>query len=65
MALNSLAFIAFLALVLLVYYIVPKKFQWIVLLVASYGFYLTSGVKNVVFIDTSQFLSISQECLSV
>lgn len=50
MALNSLAFLAFLALVLLVYYIVPKKFQWIVLLVASYGFYLTSGVKNVVFI---------------
>ena len=50
MALNSLAFIAFLALVLLVYYIVPKKFQWIVLLVASYGFYLTSGVENLVFI---------------
>lgn len=50
MALNSLAFIAFLALVLLVYYIVPKKFQWVVLLIASYGFYLTSGIKNVVFI---------------
>lgn len=50
MALNSLAFLAFLAVVLLVYYIVPKKFQWVVLLVASYGFYLTSGIRNLVFI---------------
>ncbi len=50
MALNSLAFLAFLALVLVVYYIVPKKVQWVVLLVASYGFYLTSGIKNVLFI---------------
>ncbi len=60
MALNSLAFIAFLALVLLVYYIVPKKFQWIVLLVASYGFYLTSGVENVLFIvSTTIFTYLS------
>ncbi len=50
MALNSLAFLAFLAIVLVIYYIVPKKFQWVVLLVASYGFYLSSGVKNLVFI---------------
>ncbi|MBQ4128680.1 MAG: MBOAT family protein [Ruminococcus sp.] len=50
MALNSLAFVAFLAIVLVVYYIVPKKFQWVVLLVASYGFYVTSGLKNLVFI---------------
>lgn len=50
MALNSLKFLVFLAAVLVVYYIVPKKFQWAVLLVASYGFYLSSGIDNVVFI---------------
>ena len=50
MALNSLTFLAFLALVLVVYYAVPKKWQWIVLLVASYGFYLSSGVSSLVFI---------------
>ena len=60
MALNSLAFLAFLALVLVVYYIVPKKFQWVVLLVASYGFYLTSGIKNVLFIiGTTVFTYLS------
>lgn len=60
MALNSLAFLAFLALVLLVYYIVPKRFQWIVLLVASYGFYITSGVENLVFIiGTTVFTYLS------
>ncbi len=50
MALNSLTFLAFLAVVLLIYYIVPKKFQWVVLLVASYGFYLSSGVGHVIYI---------------
>ncbi len=50
MTLNSLKFIAFLAIVLIAYYVVPKKYQWSVLLVASYGFYLTSGVDNVIFI---------------
>lgn len=33
-----------------VYYIVPKKYQWFVLLTASYGFYLSSGLKHVVYI---------------
>ena len=50
MALNSLTFLAFLAVVVLVYYIVPKKIQWVVLLVASYGFYLSSGLDHVIFI---------------
>lgn len=50
MALNSLTFLAFLAIVVLVYYIVPKKIQWVVLLVASYGFYLSSGIDHVIFI---------------
>ena len=50
MALNSFKFMIFLAAVVFVYYVVPKKLQWAVLLVASYGFYLASGVDNVAYI---------------
>ena len=50
MALNSINFMIFLAFVVAVYYLVPKKFQWLVLLIASYGFYLSSGMDNVIYI---------------
>lgn len=50
MALNSLPFLLFLAAVTVIYYIVPKKFQWVVLLLASYGFYLSSGIESVAYI---------------
>lgn len=50
MTLNSLTFLAFLAAVVIVYYAFPKKYQWFVLLVASYGFYLSSGIDHVVYI---------------
>ncbi|MBQ4313089.1 MAG: MBOAT family protein, partial [Clostridia bacterium] len=36
--------------VVVLYYIVPKRFQWCLLLLASYAFYLFSGIKQVVFI---------------
>lgn len=50
MAYTSISFLVFLAAVLLVYYIVPKRFQWAVLLIASYTFYLFSGVAQCAFI---------------
>lgn len=50
MALNSFNFLVFLGIVVFIYYIVPKKYQWAVLLVASYGFYLASGFEHVIFI---------------
>ncbi len=50
MALYSLKFLAFVALVAFVYYIVPKKWQWSVLLIASYGFYIASGIENLAYI---------------
>lgn len=60
MALNSLSFMLFVAAVVAVYYLVPKKYQWIVLLVASYGFYLSSGIKQVIFlIGTTLFTYLS------
>ena len=50
MSLMSLSFILFLAVVLVAYYLVPKKYQWAALLVASYTFYLFSGIKPVIYI---------------
>ncbi len=50
MALTSFNFLFFLAVVLLAYYIVPKKFQWVLLLVASYAFYIASGFEQVFFL---------------
>ena len=50
MTINSLAFLAFLAVVYLLYFVVRGKYQWIVLLVASYAFYLTAGITPVIFV---------------
>lgn len=44
MSFTSAEFIGFLLLTLAAYYLLPRRFQWIVLLVASYGFYLCGGV---------------------
>ncbi len=50
MAYTSFSFLVFLAVVLIIYYAVPKRFQWAVLLAASYVFYLFSGVAQFAFI---------------
>lgn len=50
MALTSFNFIIFVIAVVAVYYIVPKKFQWGILLLASYGFYLASGTAHLLYI---------------
>lgn len=55
MTYTSLAF-ALLCLVLLaVYYLVPKKSQWIVLLIGSVTFYLFSGVKYILYVVITAF----------
>ena len=50
MQFTSFSFLACLAVLLIVYYLIPKKTQWILLLVASYGFYLLAGLKYLAFI---------------
>ena len=50
MAFTSFNFLVFLAVVITVYYLVPKKYQWCVLLAASYGFYLSAGIPHVLYI---------------
>ncbi len=50
MSFVSYGFIAFFAILLVVYYLFPKKFQWTLLLLASYFFYAFSGIENFIFI---------------
>lgn len=50
MSLISFKFLLFCALLLLSYFIVPKKFQWLVLLVFSLIFYALSGIENIIYI---------------
>lgn len=50
MQFTSLAFIGFAVLVFLLYYTVPKKGQWCVLLAASYLFYFAAGASYLIFI---------------
>ena len=57
MAYTSLNFIMFLAVVIILYYALPKKVQWAVLLAASYTFYLFSGIKQVVFIISTTLIT--------
>ena len=50
MQFTSFSFLACLAALLIVYYLIPKKTQWILLLIASYGFYIVSGIEYLAFI---------------
>ena len=50
MSLVSNLFLLFVAASVLVYYIVPHRFQWIVLLAFSYIYYIAGGPRYVIFI---------------
>ena len=50
MSFVSIDFALFVTLALVLFYAVPKKFQWIVLLVASYAFYAQSGAGDLIYI---------------
>lgn len=55
MSLVSEAFLLFVVLLIIIYYILPGKYQWMCLLVFSLCFYLASGPKNIVFILSTAF----------
>lgn len=57
MSFTSYIFIAFLAVLFLVYYLVPKKAQWGVLLVASYIFYAFAGWKCLIYIAATTVMT--------
>lgn len=50
MLFTSYEFLGFVALLFLVYYIIPKKYQWPLLLVASYIFYFIAGAEYLIYI---------------
>lgn len=50
MLFTSIEFIAFLALVFLLYYVLPKKCQWPLLLIFSYAFYWIADPRYIIFI---------------
>ena len=50
MQFTSVSFLLFAAITLLVYFTVPKRAQWMVLLGASYVFYFFAGAQYLVFI---------------
>ncbi|MCL1951953.1 MAG: MBOAT family protein [Oscillospiraceae bacterium] len=50
MPLTSLAFIGALALVFLLYYILPRQAQWPLLLLASLGFYAYAGLRELCYV---------------
>lgn len=44
MLFTSLTFVIFFILLFLIYYMIPRRFQWILLLVASYAFYMNLNI---------------------
>ncbi len=57
MSLVSTGFAIFLIAGLVIYYIIPKKTQWIWLLIMSYFYYMCSGSKTVVFIIATTIIT--------
>ena len=53
MLFTSGEFILFLVLTVFLYYIVPKKYQWIMLLLANAVFYLAAGVEGFLYIGAT------------
>ena len=50
MSITSFVFILFIFATLIVYYVAPKKYQWVILLVSSVAFYLLSSLRGAVFV---------------
>lgn len=53
MLFNSIQFVYFLPIVIILYYVIPFKFRWIFLLLASYYFYMCWKVEYIVLILAS------------
>lgn len=50
MTYTSLGFAVFCLALLIIYYLIPKRFQWVVLLVWSIAFYAFSGIKYLAYV---------------
>lgn len=59
MLFNSLAFMIFLPVVFILYWLLPHKFRWMLLLVSSYYFYMSWNAKYIVLILFTTIVSYS------
>lgn len=59
MSYTSFSYLLFTAATVVLYYLVPKKYQWSILLVFSYVFYILAGPKMIVFLLLSTFTTYS------
>lgn len=57
MLFNSVAFAIFMPIVFFLYWIVPQKFKWIILLLSSYYYYMSWGPKYVIWIILTTVVS--------
>lgn len=57
MIFNSLSFALFFTLIVLIYFICPHKYKWILLLLGSYCFYMFSNPKYILIIFISTIIS--------
>jgi len=53
MLFNSFEFLVFLPVVVILYFILPHKFRWVLLLIASYYFYMAWNAKYIILIIAS------------
>lgn len=59
MLFNSLIFAVFMSIVFIVYWLIPQKFKWIFLLVASYYYYMSWDPKFIIWILITTGISYS------
>lgn len=68
MSITSLSFLLFIAITFVLYYLLPKRFQWCILLTASIFFYLYAGFKSSIYIfitaTTIYFATLALQKLS-
>ena len=57
MTYTSIAFALFCLVLLLIYYVAPKKYQWMILLAGNVVFYLFSGVKYILYVAVTAFVT--------
>ena len=57
MSFVSLQFVLLLSIVFVIYWVIPNKYRWIVLFIASYIFYMSWNAKYVVLIFITTFVS--------
>ena len=59
MLFNSVPYAIFLALVFVLHWLLPQRFRWIMLLIASYYFYMSWNPELVVLIALTTLVSYS------